>query len=123
MMQSFVKVGTRKMKRGNEAGDDTEERSDGKRECKCCGVEGDGVKAGEPGRAEEDQSAHADKSDTHPNDCAEEGQRQALGNELAENAAPRCSQRFAHREFSAALRAAGEHEVGHVDAGDCQHQG
>ncbi len=72
----------------------------------------------QPDGARRDERAQPHYGDEHPQPAAEERQDHALRDELAHQTRAAGAERGTERELAASLRAAGEEEVGDVDAGD-----
>jgi hypothetical protein len=75
-----------------------------------------------PRRAERHQQPHACLRHQQPERAAEQGEQQALRNQLPDHPQSPRAQGSAHREFAAPLRAARQQQIGHVHTGDGEHQ-
>ena len=68
------------------------------------------------------QGAHAEVGQEQPHHAAGQRDDDALGEELPEQALPRGAERGAHRDLLRPRRGAGQQQVGHVGAGDEEHE-
>ena len=112
----------RRLERRDDAHADADDRAQRAREGEHRGVHPDRVEPGQAGRAERHQGPDADLGDGQPEHAAHHREQQALGQELADEPGPAGTERGPHRELPLALRAAGEQQIGHVDAGDREQQ-
>ncbi len=102
---------------------EADQRGEGETEAEYGAVHGDRAGARQAGRSEGHQRAHAEGRHDGAERAAEQREDQALGQQLADEPPVAGTQRGAERELAPALNASGEQQVGHVDAGDHQHQG
>ena len=95
----------------NEAGDHADEGGHGEGESERQRIDGDGVDARQPRGTERDEGAHSGYGHAEAKRSAKQSQQQAFGDELADDALPRCTERGTNGEFSAALRTARQQQI------------
>ncbi len=111
---------------GSDAGDESREEGEDKREGESATVERD---VGPAGHVAGDAFGHEDKGEAEVKPaedesaaCSDEAEEDVFSEELAKDAGAACAERGAHGDFSAALDAARELEVGDVGADDEEHE-
>jgi hypothetical protein len=110
------------MQRRDHANEHTDHRRDDQAENEHGSVQPDRGDARQFGRAEGHQCPYAEFGHQHSERATDRGEEQALYQQLPHES-PACrAECGAYRELASSLRASREHEVRHVDAGDCQHE-
>jgi hypothetical protein len=113
-----VEVFAGKLEGGDEAEDDSDDCGGGEGEEKGSRVDGHRVNLRQAGRAEGDEGAEGGGCYRNAKDGADGGEEDGFGEELAHDTSAGCAESGPECELGAALGAAGEEEVGDVDAGD-----
>ena len=126
LLQSRVQVGPRGAESREESEQDAGEQRDGKGEGEYAPIDADGgavfANTRQAGRAHGQQGAHSHEAEQQAKNAASDGEQDAFGEQLADDACPAGSECGADRKFASASRGADQQKISHVGAGDEKHE-